>query len=410
MSKDKNKKRGSVTIIIFNIVILLVIIAGAEFASSFFTKKTGLGTHDDYQLHHAWLPSSSFLHDEWIEKNPDFPEPYEHHYNKQAWIENYDVKLAKEAGSYRIFYLGDSFTEGTVAMEGSVPSLVEKGLNELSASSGKGLKFEVINTGTSSYSPTIFYVLLRQKLLDYSPDLIVVNVDLTDDFDDWKYSKTTLYDKDGNPWAVPPGNVMKGLFVDTESGAIEITTGIKAQLFLLKHSYAYNLIQNYFGPEKKAMPISKREQAIKNASLYKRWMWCFEERDAMTQTNVDRTLDMISRIARLAVEHNVKIVFTNVPHFMQYAGKREGGGEPNCSNRAHYEIKEAALDGGALYLNSYEALKPLVLNTPQEKYYYNYDMHFNPRGYRIWANAHLDFLTDKSNALLPDGFYEDNGR
>jgi len=31
-------------------------------------------------------------------------------------------------------------------------------------------------------------------------------------------------------------------------------------------------------------------------------------------------------------------------------------------------------------------------------------MHFNPRGYRLWADAQLVFLLDPAHALLPEGF------
>ena len=38
---------------------------------------------------------------------------------------------------------------------------------------------------------------------------------------------------------------------------------------------------------------------------------------------------------------------------------------------------------------------------PQRSYYYAGDMHFNPRGYREWARAHIDFLLDPANDLIP---------
>jgi hypothetical protein len=57
------------------------------------------------------------------------------------------------------------------------------------------------------------------------------------------------------------------------------------------------------------------------------------------------------------------------------------------------------------YHNAFEALKPLITGTPQTHYYYAGDMHFNPRGYRIWADAQYRFLTDGANHLLPAGFY-----
>ena len=79
--------------------------------------------------------------------------------------------------------------------------------------------------------------------MDYSPDMIVVNVDMSDDFDDWKYSQTIVRDHEGNPLYAPPRNIYDSAFVDTEVGAIRSTFWLKIQLFLMQHSYAYNLIE-----------------------------------------------------------------------------------------------------------------------------------------------------------------------
>ena len=115
--------------------------------------------------------------------------------------DSYDIKKTKPDNTYRIFYIGDSFTEGTVGMKQSVPSIVEKSLN----SKNSDTKFEVINTGTASYSPSIFYILVRYYLSEYSPDLLVLNVDMTDMYDDFRYRQVMQLGKDGAPYAIHPG-------------------------------------------------------------------------------------------------------------------------------------------------------------------------------------------------------------
>jgi hypothetical protein len=110
----------------------------------------------------------------------NYPRPYTLRFNAQSWVETDDVELEKPTGTCRIFYVGDSFTEGAVPMEQSVPSLVEKHLNET-----------------------------------YSPDLIVINVDMTDTFDDWEYRENLMLDDEGSPWAVPPGSVYDRVYIET---------------------------------------------------------------------------------------------------------------------------------------------------------------------------------------------------
>ncbi len=67
-----------------------------------------------------------------------------------------DVSRQKGDGIYRIAYLGDSFTEGTCSEVDSVLAIVERSLRALGFKS-----VEVINAGTPSYAPTLYYLLLK---------------------------------------------------------------------------------------------------------------------------------------------------------------------------------------------------------------------------------------------------------
>src|SRR5262249_10327984 len=150
---------------------------------------------------------------------------------------DHDVTVAKPKGTFRIFYVGDSFIQGTVPMDQSVPSRVQQALEPAFRSRGRSL--EVVNTGTWSYSPTIYYVLLRYYLLDYTPDLVVLPVDMTADYDDWKYAFSVVNDPEGKPYAVPPRQLEASMFVDTRDGAVEATWNLKLHMFLFQSSYFY---------------------------------------------------------------------------------------------------------------------------------------------------------------------------
>lgn len=394
-----------------NILLFVMLVAGIEFISSFFVDTLGGNLITVYRLNHMWHPNTERVHLEWTSGNPEFSEPFTHVYNSQGWLETYDIDPVKPSDTYRIFYLGDSFTEGTLPMDQSVPSVVEQKINELSA--GKDIQFEVINTGTASYSPTIFYVLTRYVLMDYAPDLIVVNVDMTDDFDDWKYAQTLIRDEAGNPWAVPRRSIYKAPYIDTAAGVVKANVWTKFQLFLVENSYTYNLIRKYVDPENATEAELARKYVAdadtidsEGIRVYQRWAWCQYEWDEFTKENVNYTLDTLRRLIQFAHQNDIKIMITSVPHYWQYAGNADGTGTPRWSSRPHDEIAQLAEKNGVPYVNSYEALKPVITGTPQTVYYYNDDMHFNPRGYKVWAQAHLDFLTNKENHLLPDEFFD----
>jgi hypothetical protein len=80
---------------------------------------------------------------------------------------------AKPADTVRIAVLGDSFSEAMhVPIEQTFWSLLERKLQECNAFPGK--KVEVINFGVSGYGTAQELMTLRQKVWDYSPDLVVL--------------------------------------------------------------------------------------------------------------------------------------------------------------------------------------------------------------------------------------------
>jgi len=80
---------------------------------------------------------------------------------------------AKPADTVRIALLGDSFSEAMhVPMEQTFWSLLERRLQECNLFPGK--RVEVINFGVSGYGTAQELMTLRQKVWDYSPDIVIL--------------------------------------------------------------------------------------------------------------------------------------------------------------------------------------------------------------------------------------------
>jgi len=91
-----------------------------------------------------------------------------------------DVPVAKNPGEYRIIALGDSFTEGVGAT--SEETWVRVLERQVRAAPG-GEAVGVMNAGISASDLLFEYVLLRDRLRPYQPDLVIValnNSDITD--------------------------------------------------------------------------------------------------------------------------------------------------------------------------------------------------------------------------------------
>ncbi|MEK7251480.1 MAG: hypothetical protein AAB209_13775, partial [Bacteroidota bacterium] len=59
-----------------------------------------------------------------------------------------------------------------------------KRLEEKLQSQQGAMKFEVINAGVGSYSPLLEYLYLKHYELQFNPDLVILNFDLSDVYDD----------------------------------------------------------------------------------------------------------------------------------------------------------------------------------------------------------------------------------
>ena len=82
--------------------------------------------------------------------------------------------------------MGDSNTQGLVDDEYKTCSSLEAKLNNHYKS--LPINFEIINTGTSSYSTLIYYLLIRDYLTKYNPDMVILNIDMTDVPNDYFYN------------------------------------------------------------------------------------------------------------------------------------------------------------------------------------------------------------------------------
>src|SRR5215213_10200646 len=103
---------------------------------------------------------------------------------------------AKPADTVRIAVIGDSFAEAReVPMEQTFWSVAEQLLGQCPSFAGK--KIEVINFGVAGYGTTQELITLRQKVWEYSPDIVLLTVtpynDITDNYRPLKQADEVPY-------------------------------------------------------------------------------------------------------------------------------------------------------------------------------------------------------------------------
>ncbi len=148
-------------------------------------------------------------------------------------LRDHEFTQGKPPGTFRILMLGDSFTEGDgVETNQTFSKLIEAALDSLPSP----LHYEVINAGVGSYSTILHYLYLTHGGLALNPDLVILNFDLSDVYDDIRYTKLARFDSNGVPLGVSPA-----VERPSSSPIMRALVGIKD--FFKEHTRLYNFIR-----------------------------------------------------------------------------------------------------------------------------------------------------------------------
>lgn len=146
---------------------------------------SGMGIRS-WTTHHAMRPAY---------EGPGDPRGLPHVVTNSLGLRDEEPVLPKPEGVYRILFLGDSYTYGwKVTREESFVRVCGAMLGH----SG-GLEVEVVNGGVASYSPMLGFLSYRHHLHVVEPDLVVVQVDMSDVQDTHWLMPHVVRDADGVP-------------------------------------------------------------------------------------------------------------------------------------------------------------------------------------------------------------------
>lgn len=185
--KNRNliTKERSKNVILLNSSLLLffsafeILIRSTGYLMTYHEKRYGYYKSyfdcDQQNWYRAWTPNNThYLH------NTEFN--YIRTTNSLG-LSDTEPTLRTDTNEIRILTLGDSFTEGDGApYDSSYPQL----LKDIAAINYPNAKFTIINAGVSGSDPYYNYVMLKDRLIKYKPD-IVISVVMFDDLMDIYY-------------------------------------------------------------------------------------------------------------------------------------------------------------------------------------------------------------------------------
>lgn len=332
-------------------------------------------------LHHRLRPNLNAV-------DPRWDRPHRLVTNSQAFVEDREIALAKPPGTYRIFYVGDSNVQGLVDFPDKMVRRVEATLN---ARRPAGIeRFEVVNTGTSSYSPYLYYVLIKRVLLAYRPDLIVVNVDMTDVANDDLYRRFAVHAADGTLDAVVDAvETSRYDYAMTPNGLIRVERPSRLYRWFAEHTAFFYYVDKILTRQRVRRAIGNADTEVNRDADWLAFEWT-----PAIEASVARTMDMLAETAKLARANGIRFAITGVPHLPQYDGR--------WSPRPHEALGALAASLDIPYFDGYAAIAARApASGPKDLYFETDDTHFNAAGNRIWADAQVEFLRDPRWNLIP---------
>lgn len=284
-----------------------------------------------------------------------------------------EIEHPKPRGTYRILMLGDSFTLGKgVDDDETFSALIGERL-ERRLSAGLGVGFEIVNGGVDSYSPILSYLQLESIAPTVEPDLVVLNLDMSDLEQDTAYRSLARRDAAGAIVAVPSGEY----------------PGEIAWAWIDRHLYIARVVLHMLAG------ISRPGDGA-----YVRDTVLTARRTLLTHTliddRVDRTeqwrnlFDSIRAIQAYCVRARIPFLLTTYPWGHQVGPKqwREGrwmfldhGDLP--SNRSVETIHAISAADGIDLVDAFAAFREHA----DEPLYFDRDLHWRPAGHRLMAEV-----------------------
>jgi len=289
-----------------------------------------------------------------------------------------EISVRKPAGTRRILMLGDSFTEGDGV---SHDATFSHRLQAMLDTTALGSRWEVINAGVGSYAPLLEFLYLRNGGLELSPDIVVLNLDLSDFFDDINYAQRTRYDPQGVPVATGPETVRRP---DSRlaAGLVDIKD------FFKDHTRLYNFIRlridRYLEGARHSVDMSGNIAVDKYAMLRPTYSGFIEHDGALTFCNLTMIRDTLRN-------RGIDFFVTVYPYGLQVAPKEWSSGREFWGFRPdtiyavtpQYTIEQILKRDGITVVNLSEPFRELAKHTAP--LYHDYNGHWLPAGHALVA-------------------------
>lgn len=302
----------------------------------------------------------------------------------------------KPEGVYRIICLGDSMTFSITGLEDAWPKVMERSF----ATGARNI--EVINAGVSGYGPDEEYFYLKDYLLDFEPDLVILGFFVGNDISD--------------SYQHPANTAVDGTLIHIEDArkltASQISWEKRKREFLNRFHVARLVINRDYSTLFTALGqrnINLRKYMNRADSR------CLNDLDIRAHSSPAtfspvfkiawaNALDWIDKMNRLAAARGVQFAVAVIPVVEQFDTPEVIAAKNRMRSGYDWEQPQTALmeESARRGWRTFNPLPAMRGQWDGRALYYCRDPHFNETGNALFAEALKDWL-ETENLIPPQG-------
>lgn len=292
-----------------------------------------------------------------------------------------DIEVKKSPDRYRIVMLGDSFTMGKgVEDNQTFSALLEETLNKR-RKTGNKKNIEILNAGVDSYAPILSFIQLTRDLEPLEPDMVVLNLDVSDLVQETVYRKEAVYGADGEIIRIP-------------GAAREMQLNERIRTWTDRHLYITRYLLFYTNKLFDYKEFTVRDMVTQ--ANFELAMHTLAEDTDPREEQWHNMYDSIMKIKKYCDSKSIKFLLTVYPWGHQVNDREWLPGRYNAiplnstvTDKSLYRIQEYAKNNGIKILNLYSLFRSY---NGQHKLYFSYDAHFTTEGHKLMADGLAEYL------------------
>ncbi|MBD3869614.1 MAG: hypothetical protein IFK94_15950 [Acidobacteria bacterium] len=330
---------------------------------------------DEYR-HHKFVPDSFSK----IEQR-DFS--YVQRVNNVG-IRGADIEVEKPLDHYRILMLGDSFTMGKGVEDDETASFLLEGHLNQGDYPCNPKKIEVLNGGVDSYAPVLSYIQLARDLVRLEPDLVVLNLDVSDLIQEAAYRTEAVRGPEGGIVAVP-GKADKALLNE------RIRDWIEQNMFLTRLALFYaNKLMDHKDLTVKDVVTRANDEAVAHT---------LAEDTTPREEQWQNIFESIVNIRDFCASRDVEFLLTIYPWAHQVSDAEWNPGRftfmsrdstPTDSNLI--KVRALSEEHGIELLDLFPVFRAYRGDAPL---HFKYDMHWTTTGNQVMADGLQAYLKSR---------------